>query len=151
MKTKVINIDKTALQFNQFSIVVLTAIAFVFNLPWVVAFVAAVMLVGTIFPRAGLFKLFYKIVIKKTGLLKENIAKENSTPHQFAQGLGGAFLLIAILFLMVINLPAIGWLLTLLVMLLALINLTVNFCLGCFIYYQLGKIGFVKITNEVKN
>ncbi len=133
-------LDKSAIKFNQGSIVVLTAAAFLFSLPWLVAFTAAVMLVGTIFPKAGLFKLIYMHAAKPLGIIKPDVVEEDNTPHQFAQGLGGVFLAVSFLVLR-IKLIVLGWVLALIVLALAFINLTVNFCLGCFIYFQLNKHG----------
>ena len=46
-------VDQTALKVNQASIIVLLVLAFLLNWIWLVAFVAAVMLVGTFCPRLG--------------------------------------------------------------------------------------------------
>ena len=137
MSTKV---DQTALKFNQASIIVLLVAAFVFNQPWLVVFVAAVMLVGTLWPKAGLFKLIYARLLKPAGLLKPVVIADDPQPHLFAQGLGGVFLVLSTLSF-VFGLPVVGWLLAGMVAALAAVNLFLNFCLGCFIYYQLGRIG----------
>ncbi len=57
-------LDHSELRFNQLSIIVLVVLAFVLNSTWLVAFVGLVMAVGTIWPKAGLFKRFYHAVIK---------------------------------------------------------------------------------------
>ncbi|MCB0049376.1 MAG: DUF4395 family protein, partial [Caldilinea sp.] len=41
-------VDQNALKFNQASIILLLVLAFILNAAWLVAFVAAVMLVGTL-------------------------------------------------------------------------------------------------------
>lgn len=143
-------LDRSALKFNQGSIVVFTAIAFLFSLPWLVAFTAAVMLVGTIFPRAGLFKLIYKHIAKPFGIIKPDIVDEDNSPHQFAQGLGGVFLAVSFIALEA-KLIVLGWTLALIVLVLAFINLTVNFCAGCFVYFQLHKIGILQSKIETRN
>jgi uncharacterized membrane protein len=143
MKNHINKLDKNALKFNQGSIVVLLALAFIFDLPWLVALVMAIMLVGTILPYAGLFKLFYLHIVKPLGIINPKIVDEDNSPHQFAQGLGGIFLLASYLFL-VLNFIAVGWIFTLIVMALAFINLTLNFCLGCYVYFQLHKLGILR-------
>jgi len=132
-------LDRNALRFNQGAIVFFTAAAFLLQLPWLIAFVAAVMLIGTAFPGAGLFKLIYLKIVKPLGILKPKIVEEAGAPHQFAQGLGGFFLVLSFIALQ-FNLDVIGWALSLIVLALALVNLTVNFCLGCYIYFQLNKL-----------
>jgi hypothetical protein len=146
MGNNIKKLDRNALRFNQGSIVVLTAAAFLLQRPWLVAFVMAVLLIGTIFPAAGLFKLIYFHIVKPLGIIKPQIVEEDSSQHQFAQGLGGVFLLLSFIALEV-NLSILGWALALIVLVLALVNLTVNFCLGCYIYFQLNKHGILHRTS----
>ncbi len=148
--SRVFMIDKTALKFNQMCIAFFLAAAFILNLPWLAGFVAVVMLTGTLFPKAGLFKLFYKNVVKKTGLLKPAISEEDLSPHLFAQGLGGIFLTLSYFLLTAFNSAILGWMFSLVVVFLALLNITFNFCLGCFIYYQLQKSGLFFAAPETK-
>lgn len=133
-------VDLTALKVNQTCIVVLLAWAFLFNWPWLVALVALVMLVGTFAPEAGLFKQFYSRVLRPAGLLKPSVVADAPQPHLFAQGMGGAVLLLASL-AFVAGWAVVGWALTGIVIALAAVNLLFNFCAGCFIYYQLGRRG----------
>lgn len=137
MNTKV---DQTALRFNQASIIALLLLAFLLDAAWLVAAVAAVMVVGTLWPDAGLFKQVYARGLKPAGLLKPNVIADDPQPHLFAQGLGGIFLLFGTAALW-LGLPLLGWGLTAMVIALAAINLFLGFCLGCFIYYQLGRFG----------
>ena len=133
-------VDQTALKVNQAAIIALLLLAFLANSIWLVAFVAAVMLVGTVRPDAGLFKLVYAWVLRPTGLLKPQVIADDPQPHLFAQGLGG-LMLVAALVSWFVGLPMLTWLLTLIVVVLAGVNLVAGFCLGCFIYYQLAQRG----------
>jgi hypothetical protein len=99
------------------------------------------MLIGTLFPKAGLFKLTYFYFFRPLGIIKSHIVKESNTPHLFAQGMGGVVLAVAFLLLNFTDQNFIGWFLSLVVVALAFINLTTNFCAGCFIYYRLNKMG----------
>jgi hypothetical protein len=150
MKNGIMKLDKSAIKFNQGSIMVLIAAAYLLNLPLLIAFVMVVMITGTIFPKAGLFKLIYKHIVKPSGIIKPDIVEEDNSPHQFAQGLGGIFLLAALI-MMETGLIVLGWILALLVLVLAFINLTTNFCLGCFIYFQLHKFGILQSKTEARN
>jgi hypothetical protein len=134
-------LDRSSIKFNQGAIVVLVSIAFLLNLYWLVAFVSLVMLIGTLFPKAGLFKLTYFYFFRPLGIIKSQIVKESNTPHLFAQGMGGVVLAVAFLLLNFTDQNFIGWFLSLVVVALAFINLTTNFCAGCFIYYRLNKMG----------
>jgi hypothetical protein len=139
-KTATRRVDQTALKFNQACIIVLLAWAFLFNWSWLVALVAVVMLVGTFMPEAGLFKQFYARVLRPAGLLKPNVVADEPQPHLFAQGLGGIFLLLAS-FSFLGGLNVLSWVLTAIVIALAAVNLLFGFCMGCFMYYQLGRRG----------
>lgn len=133
-------VDQSALKFNQASIILLLVLAFLLNATWLVAFVAVVMLVGTLWPEAGLFKQIYARWIRPAGLIKPNVVDDDPRPHLFAQGLGGIFLVLSAAALW-LGVPIVGWSLSAMVILLASLNLFLGFCLGCFIYYQLGRIG----------
>lgn len=133
-------VDQSALKFNQTSIILLLVLAFLLNAAWLVAFVAAVMLVGTLWPEAGLFKQVYARWLKPAGLIKPTVIDDDPRPHLFAQGLGGIFLVLSAVALW-LGAQVIGWALTATVIVLAALNLFLGFCLGCFIYYQLGRVG----------
>ncbi len=142
MPNRVSLVDRTALKFNQGSIITLVVAAFAFQLPWLVALLALVLLVGTVVPSAGAFKLLYANVFRPLRILRPDGCEEDNAQHLFAQGLGGIFLSAAFIFLAVVNQPVVGWILTFLVAVLALVNLTVNFCLGCVLYLRLRRLSF---------
>lgn len=133
-------VDQSALKFNQASIILLLVLAFLLNAAWLVAFVAAVMLVGTLWPEAGLFKQVYARWLKPAGLIKPDVIDDDPQPHLFAQGLGGIFLALSAVALW-LGAQVVGWALAAMVIVLASLNLFLGFCLGCFIYYQLGRVG----------
>lgn len=133
-------VDHSALRTNQAFIIGLLLLAFVLGTWVLVAFVSAVMIIGTIFPQAGLFKRFYQHVLKPRGWVNPDVIEDNPEPHLFAQGLGGVFLAIASAALLA-DVAVVGWALVFMVIGLAALNLFAGFCAGCFIYYQLGKRG----------
>lgn len=140
-------VDRTAIRVNQSFIVGLNVIAFVLGTErgghWLVLFVALVMALGTAAPSLALFKQFYLRILKPADLLRPDVHAEDPAPHQFAQGMGAAFLGAAFVFLLA-GVDVVGWALAWIVIALALVNLVVNFCAGCFIYYQLGRAGLVR-------
>ncbi len=133
-------IDLSALKVNQAAISALTLTAFVFNLPALAAFVGIVMVAGTAWKELALFKQFYRHVLMPAKLVKPNQVEGPSAPHEFAQLLGGIFLIAGSLLLFSRS-PIFGWGLAWIVILLASVNLFFGFCVGCFVYYQLGKLG----------
>lgn len=133
-------VDHSALRVNQTFIIGLSILAFVLDAVWLAAFVGLVMLVGTAVPTLALFKRIYQHALRPAGLVKPDVVVDNPEPHRFAQGFGGVVVALAVLAL-VAGLPLLGWGLVWLVIALASLNLFLGFCAGCFVYYQLNKIG----------
>lgn len=133
-------VDHTALKVNQSFIIGLLVLAFLMDAPWLVAFVGLVMLAGTLWPQAALFKHIYTDFLKPAGLLRPDPRPDTPAPHLFAQGVGAIVLGLALL-AFAIGGAVTGWLLTALVIALAAINLVTGFCAGCFIYFQLARRG----------
>ena len=142
MAGAVSRVDRTALRFNQASIITIVVVAFVLQLQWLVVLLSLVLLLGTIVPNAGAFKILYAKVLRPIGILHADVVEEDNIQHLFAQGLGGVFLSVAYLFLRVVQVPVVGWGLAFLVAALAFVNLTMNFCLGCFLYLRMRRWSF---------
>lgn len=132
-------VDQSALRVNQAFIIALLLLAFVLDSLLIVALVPLVMLLGTVTPRASLFKLIYQRLLRPAGLVRPDVIPDNPEPHRFAQGLGGAVLVLALIALL--TGPAVlGWALVWLVIFLVGLNFFLGFCTGCFVYYQLSKL-----------
>ncbi len=140
-------VDHSALKVNQAGIIATILLAFVassFFWPSVILIpaLAAVMLLGTWNPSLALFKQLYLRLLQPRGLVAPRLVADNPTPHNFAQGLGGIFLVVASLLLLV-N-ATIGLAVALLVAVLAFVNLAFGYCVGCQIYYLLGRTGVLR-------
>jgi uncharacterized protein DUF4395 len=140
-------VDHSALKVNQAGIVATVLVAFIGGaifplLLLLIPLLSAVLLVGTFAPQFALFKQFYFKVLKPRGIIKPHLVQDRPEPHNFAQGLGGVFLAIASVFLL--PLPVVGLALAVLVAVLAFVNLAFGYCVGCQIYYQLGRAGLIK-------
>ncbi|MGB9754740.1 MAG: DUF4395 domain-containing protein [Roseiflexus castenholzii] len=131
--------DRTALRVNQAAIITLLLVAFVVDLPWLVAIVAIVMALGTVSPALALFQRLYRDVLRPAGMLRPDIHQEDAAPHRFAQGMGATVLFLASVALLA-GATTVGWALALLVVALAAINLVFGFCVGCFIFFQLQRL-----------
>ncbi len=134
--------DRTTVRVNQAFIVGLLAIGFTLNQPLFVAMVAAVMLLGTVFPQAALFQRIYKDILRPVGLLRPDVRNEDAAPHRFAQGMGVGVLILAIIAFLA-GAWTVGWALAVVVMVLAAVNLGFGFCAGCFVYFQLQRFGVI--------
>jgi len=152
-------VDHSALKVNQAGIIVTVLVAFFGS--WALAgnrlllllipLLAVVLLLGTFAPRLALFKQLYFRVLKPAGIVKPRPVQDRPEPHNFAQGLGGVFLAISsvLVFLPVdahttVITLGLGLAIALLVAALAFVNLAFGYCLGCQIYYQLGKRGLIR-------
>ncbi len=133
-------VDHSALKVNQSFIIGLLLLTFVLDAPIIAAFVAAVMLVGTISPRLALFQGFYRDVLKPFRLVRPHVIVDNPEPHRFAQGFGGAVVTLGVIALFA-GQGVLGWALVWLVIALAALNLYLGFCAGCFVYYQFNRLG----------
>lgn len=138
-------VDHSALRTNQAFIISLLLIAFFLDIWPLVAFVSAVMLVGTVLPKVGLFKLVYKLVLQPLKIVKPDVKIDNPEPHRFAQGFGGVVVLGSVVALL-LGSATVGWALAWLVIVLAAANLFLGFCAGCFMYYQLNRFGVPGFT-----
>jgi hypothetical protein len=138
-----LRVDTHLGKFSQGCTVLLTALAFVFNQPWLALVTAIIMVLSALMPTVSPYRLLYKWVVVPLGLLRPRIVEDDPAPHRFAQGVGAAFLLAASILLFLTRLTTVGWVLDLIVFVLAGINLTVGFCAGCFVYYHLGRLGLL--------
>ena len=133
-------VDHSALRTNQAFIIGLLVVAFVLDAKWLVAFVSAVMLIGTALPKIALFKAAYWYILKPVKIARPDVRRDNPEPHLFAQGVGGTFLLVATLAFLA-NIPALGWALAWIVVALAALNLFAGICVGCLMYYWFNRMG----------
>ena len=136
-------VDTRQGKFSQGCTVLLTALAFLFNQPVLVLITALLMALSVLSTRANPYRLLYQGVIVPLGLLKPRIVEDDPAPHRFAQGIGAVFLFVSSLVLFLAHAALPGWTLDLIVFVLASINLTTGFCAGCFVYYQLGRVGLL--------
>jgi len=140
-------VDHSALKVNQTGIVATVLVAFAgsyFYRPLLILIplLAVVLLLGTFAPRLALFKQLYFKVLKPRGIVKPQPVQDRPESHNFAQGMGGVVLSISSVLLLAF--PVAGLALALLVAVLAFVNVAFGFCLGCQIYYQLGKAGLIR-------
>ncbi|MFL5629084.1 MAG: DUF4395 domain-containing protein [Ktedonobacteraceae bacterium] len=136
-------VDTHLAKFSQATVVVLTGLAFLFNQPIIVVIAAICLGLSALVPVASPFRLLYRGVVLPLHLLKPRIVEDDPAPHRFAQGIGAAFLLASLLVLYLTKAPVVGWSLDIIVFILSAINLTVGFCAGCFVYYHLGRLGWL--------
>lgn len=136
-------VDHNAIKFNQVSLTIVTVLAFLTDAPWLVGLLALVLAASTAWPQWGLFRSIYQRAVVPLGLLRPNLREDEQAPHRFSQGVGAAFLALSWIALQA-DTVVLGWVLDLLVAVLAMVNVVFDFCAGCFVYYQLRRAGLIK-------
>lgn len=137
------HVDRNQGKFSQACTVLLVALAFIFQWPAVVAIAAICLALSAFAHQISPYSLLYKGVVVPLGLLKPKMVEDDPSPHRFASGIGMVFLTASTLLLFFTPFTTLGWVLDLIILVLSGINLTVGFCLGCFMYYHLGRLGLL--------
>lgn len=138
-----LRVDTHLIKFGQAWVIGLTALAFVLVQPWIALITGLALAVSALAPAVGPFRLMYARGAVPLGLIRPRIVEDDPAPHRFAQGVGAVFLLTASALLLLSRATALGWALDLIVFVLAGIDLTAGFCAGCFVYFHLGRLGWV--------
>ena len=136
-------VDHNAIKFNQVSLTLVAVVAYVANASWLVGILALILAAGTASAKWAVFRILYQRVALPLGVIRPHVVDDDPSPHRFAQGVGAAFLILSWLALVTGQL-VVGWVLDLLVAVLAMANVLVNFCAGCFVYYQLRRAGLIR-------
>lgn len=139
--TELDRVDINAIKFGQGTTAGLLALAFVTDLWLLAALIGGVNLIGSVSARLNLMPRLYRIATPLLGL-RARIVADETTPHRFAQGFSGTVTLAgasAVAWGAVLA----GWSLVLVVVGLAMLNITAGFCAGCFTYHQLRRAGIL--------
>jgi hypothetical protein len=140
-------VDHTGLKVGQALTILLLLLAFVLDSVLLVAVVAVAQLLGGLGAPFAPYRLIYQNILKPTNILKPNVITDNPEPHQFAMLVGGVFNTVATLALLG-GLPTLAWALVWIVIALANLNFWLNFCLGCWMYYQFNRLGVPGFTRK---
>ncbi len=131
MSTAMIDVDIP--RFNQAVVAATVAVAFVFQLPWLVAATALLLAASRLLgPRAPLTLLYVRVI--RPRLRPEGPSQlEPAEPPRFAQAVGATVLGLATVAFLV-GADVVGWALSLIVVVLATLAAATRICVGCLIY-----------------
>lgn len=132
-------IDHSAIKTGQLLGIVVLLGAFVLDRWEPVAALAGVFLVTSVFFEWGPFALVYRLLLKPLGLVAADLRTDNAQPHRFGQAVGAvsaAWAAAALYY----NYTILGWVLVWVLIALTGISF-MGWCIGCFIYYQLNRLG----------
>jgi hypothetical protein len=135
-------IDSRAPRTNQAVIGSLALLAFLFDLPWLVALLALQLAVGLTFGRRFCLPcvLYFELIQPRFG--EGRI--EDSRPPRFANMVGVVFLGAATL-AFALGAATVGWALALIVSALALLAATSGICVGCEMYLWLARLRGLRV------
>lgn len=140
MKDTPHKVDQNGLKTGQALTILLLILAFVLESWVLVALVGLAQLLGALDVPFAPYRLFYQSIVKPSGLVKPNIQMDDLKPHRFAMLLGAIFNGLATVALLT-GFAGVAWVLVGIVVVLANLNFWLNFCLGCWLYYQLNRLG----------
>ena len=135
---KTFRFDRNALRFGQISLISVLVLGYVLNLPYAI-YVGALMLLSALVLPAWAPQLMIYRVFVRNNWTQTAIHDEDPAPHRFAQQMGLGVLVIGTVAAILGSL-VIAWAATLVVIALALLNVTTGFCAGCFVYAQIAKL-----------
>jgi len=140
-------VDQSVIKVSQASTIILLVIAFIADLWPPVAAAALIGILGALQPRLSLWRALYRYALKPAGIVKPNVIPDHPEPHRFAQGVGAVLDVVATI-LLLLGLPVAGWAVVWIHIALAALNLFAGFCVGCFTYYQLNRLGVPGFTRS---
>lgn len=133
-------VDQSQIRVNQASMILVLLIGFIFDLWVLVAAIAVIHIVGVLAPQLLVWRWLYQGLLKPLGFVRPDVIADHPEPHRFAMAVGGGLAVLSTV-LHLLGLSTAGWVVTWVLMLLAAVNLFLGFCLGCFTYYQLNRLG----------
>lgn len=143
-------LDQAGLRMGQAATIILLLVAFIAGPGawWLVGLVGIAQLMGALGLPYAPYKLLYKGV-RRLGWLHPNPQPDHPEPHRFALAVGTVFNLTAGAALVTGNV-LFGWALVWTVIALANLNFWAKFCLGCWMYYWMGRAGIPGFTRFEK-
>ena len=130
--------DRNAQKTTQIALVTAIAIGYLTAIPALVWVAAALLATATFVPGYAPQLMLYRWLVRMNTLTTQRVV-EDTAQHRFAQYVGLSVLSIAIAAHLAGALTF-GWSAALLVLFLAVVNVTTGFCAGCFVYAQIARI-----------
>lgn len=130
--------DRNAQKATQLTLISSIAVGYVFAVPSLLWLAAGALALAAFAPAYAPQLLLYRLLVRRTVLRTDRVA-EDSAPHRFAQLVGLSVLGVALVALL-LGASTLAWSAALLVLFLAVVNVTTGFCAGCFMYAQLARI-----------
>lgn len=132
-------VDHSAIKTGQLLSIVTLLASFILGRWEGVAILAVIFLITALINPLGPFVLVYRLLLKPLGIVKPDMRIDNLQPHLFGQAVGAASAAIAA-FALYAGYIYTGWILVWILIALTAISYK-GWCIGCFLYYQLNRMG----------
>jgi len=132
-------VDHSAIKTGQLLSITMLITALVLNRWELVGILAVIFLITALINPLGPFVLVYRLLLKPIGVVKPDMRIDNLQPHLFGQAVGAASAAIAA-FALYAGYAYAGWILVFVLIVLTAISFK-GWCIGCFLYYQLNRMG----------
>lgn len=140
-------VDQNGLKVGQAITIIVLLLAFVLGSPLLVALVAIAQLLGGLGLPYAPYRLIYERLVLPGGRVQRKVINDNPEPHRFAMLVGAVFNGLGALLIVAGAAAAAGWVLVWIVIALANLNFWLNFCAGCWMYYQANRLGIPGFTH----
>ena len=137
--TMSIQVDHAEIKTGQLMTMLIALIAFVTQESTWLILLGLLFLVTALYRPASPFVLSYRLFVKPLGLMKSDYRLDNIQPHSFGQ-LIGALTVAVCLALLYLGYETAGWIILWILIGLTLVS-WLGWCIGCFLYYQLNRLG----------
>lgn len=132
-------LDHAEIKTGQILTIATAGAAMLWGEPLVLVALTLIFLVTALYRPASPFVLVYRHFVRPLNLMRSDYRLDNIQPHAFGQLIGAATGAAATL-LIDSNYPAAGWGIVGVLIVLTLVSY-LGWCIGCFLYYQLNRLG----------
>lgn len=134
-----IPVDHAEIKLGQLFTMLMCIVAFMFKEPAYLIALGGIFLVTGLYRPVSPFVLAYRHIAKPLGLMRSDYRLDNIQPHAFGQIIGAITVALAIA-LLYFGFATAAWIIVWVLFALTLISY-LGWCIGCFLYYQLYRLG----------
>jgi Domain of unknown function (DUF4395) len=132
-------VDHAEIKMGQILTVAISGAALLLQDPIPLGVLGVIFLLSGTLRSLSPFSILYRWVINPAGIMQSDYRLDNIQPHKFGQLVGALTVLLA-LGLMQFGYLLAGWSVVALLLMLTVISYA-GWCIGCFMYYQLSRLG----------
>jgi len=132
-------VDHAEIKMGQILTMAISAAALVLQMPMLLAVLGVIFLLSGTVRALSPFSWLYRGVVQPSGIIRSDYRLDNIQPHKFGQ-LVGALTVVVALGLIQAGYAWAGWAVVVVLMVLTLVSYA-GWCIGCYLYYQLNRLG----------